>query len=112
MEAIITMTNVDVHRAIVIAHRTEDMFLTGMLTSAIKTLKSELARRIVKITFLKKDGTLAVRYGTTIPALAGRHINGNGICADARNVVCFWDTEASGENKWRSFRYEKLISFE
>ena len=37
---------------------------------------------------------------------------GTGLSSDARNVVSFWDTEAEGENKWRSFRYEKLISWE
>lgn len=112
MKTIITMTNADMHRAMVIAHRTEDAFITGMLTSSIQRLKAELSKRIVRITFLKKNGTVAVRFGTTIPALTDRHINGNGLCADVRNVVCFWDTEAVGENKWRSFRYEKLISFE
>ena len=112
MNAIITMTDRDTHRAIVLADRTKDAFIAGMLTSSIRTLKSELAKRIVRITFIKKDGSITVRYGTTIPSLAGKHINGRGMCSDARNVVCFWDVEADGENKWRSFCYEKLISFE
>lgn len=112
MTSIITMTGYDAHRAAVIAHRTGDTFITGLLTASIRTLKAELSRRIVRITFLKKDGTVTTRFGTTVPAMAGRHINGRGWDSDMRNVVCFWDVEAEGENKWRSFRYERLISFE
>ena len=110
--SIITMNNLDAHRAMVIAHRTDNAFVTGMLTASIKALKAELAKRIVSITFLKKDGTVTTRFATCLPMLTGRHIVGTGLCSDARNVVSFWDTEAEGENKWRSFRYEKLISWE
>ena len=105
MTSIITMTGHDAHRAAVIARRTGDAFIAGLL-------KAELSRRIVRITFLKKDGTVTTRFGTTVPAMASRHINGRGMDSDSRNVVCFWDVEAEGSNKWRSFRYEKLISFE
>lgn len=106
------MTGYDVHRAAVIVRRTGDAFITGLLTASIRTLKAELSRRIVRITFLKKDGTVTTRFGTTVPAMAGRHINGRGLDSDSRNVVCFWDVEAEGDNKWRSFRYERLIFFE
>lgn len=109
--AIIAMNNLDAHRAMVIAHRTNDAFVTGMLTASIKALKSELAKRIVRITFLKKDGTITTRHATTTPSYAGQFVNGNGYCSDARNVVSFIDIDAEG-NKWRSFRYEKLISWE
>lgn len=110
--AIIAMDNLDAHRAMVIAHRTNDAFATGMLTASIKALKSELAKRIVRITFLKKDGTITTRHATTTPSYAGQFVNGNGYCSDARNVVSFIDIDAEGTNKWRSFRYEKLISWE
>ena len=110
--SIITMNNLDAHRAMVIAQRTENAFIAGMLTASIKALKAELAKRIVKLTFLKKDGTITTRFATCLPSLTGRHIVGTGLSADARNVVSFWDTEAEGENKWRSFRLEKLISWE
>lgn len=106
------MTGRDAHRAAVIVRRAGDAFITGVLTASIRALKSELSKRIVRITFMKKDGTITTRFGTTVPAVAGRHINGRGLDSDSRNVVCFWDVEAEGENKWRSFRYEKLISFE
>ena len=60
--SIITMNNLDTHRAMVIAQRTENAFITGMLTASIKALKAELAKRIVKLTFLKKDGTITTRW--------------------------------------------------
>ena len=110
--AIIAMNNLDAHRAMVIAHRTNDAFATGMLTASIKRLKAELAKRIVKITFLKKDGTITTRHATTTPSYAGQFVNGNGYCSDARNVVSFIDIDADSSNKWRSFRYERLISWE
>ena len=110
--AIIALNSVDAHRAIVIANRTQDAFATGMLTASIHALKQEMAKRIVRITFQKKDGTITTRFATTLPSMTSKHINGRGLSADARNVVVFWDCEADGENKWRSFRYEKLISFE
>lgn len=109
--AIIALNGLDAHRALVIINRTQDAFAAGMLTSSIHALKAELAKRIVKITFLKKDGTITTRFATTLPAMTQNHINGRGLPADARNVVVFWDCEAEGDNKWRSFRYEKLISW-
>ena len=108
--SIIALNGQDAHRALVILTRTQNAFATGMLTASIHTLKAELEKRVVKITFLKKDGTITTRYGTTM--FAERHINGRGLDSDTRRVVSFWDCEAIGENKWRSFRYEKLISWE
>lgn len=110
--SIIAMNGLDAHRALVIINRTQDAFAAGMLTSSIHTLKAEMAKRIVKITFLKKDGTITTRFATTLPDMTRNFVNGRGVPGDARNVVVFWDCTASGENKWRSFRYEKLISFE
>ena len=110
--SIIALNGLDAHRALVLASRTQNGFITGMLTASIHTLKQEMAKRIVRITFLKKNGTITTRFATTLPALTQNHINGRGYSSDYRNVVSFWDTEAEGENKWRSFRYEKLISFE
>lgn len=112
MTSIVPMNGLDAHRALVILNRTQNAFVAGMLTSSIRTLKAEMEKRIVKITFLKKDNTITTRFATTLPSMTSKHINGRGISADARNVVVFWDCEAGGENKWRSFRYEKLISFE
>ena len=43
--SIIAMNNLDAHRAMVIANRTNDAFATGMLTASSKSLKAELAKR-------------------------------------------------------------------
>ena len=109
---IVLMNNLDAHRAMTIANRTNDAFVSGMLTASIKSLKAELTKRIVKITFLKKDGTITTRFGTCLMSLVEKHVNGRGLCSDAQNVVSFIDVEAEGTNKWRSFRYEKLITWE
>lgn len=110
--AVLAMNNIDAHRAMVISRRTNDAFATGMLIASIKALKAELAKRIVRLTFLKKDGSITTRYATTTPSYAGQFVNGNGYCSDARNVVSFIDIDAKTSNRWRSFRYEKLISWE
>lgn len=112
MTSIVPMNGLDAHRALVLLNRTQNAFVAGMLTSSIRILKAEMEKRIVKLTFLKKDNTVTTRFATTLPSMTRSHINGRGLSADARNVVAFWDCEAEGENKWRSFRYEKLISWE
>ena len=109
--SIIALNSADAYRALVIAHRTQDTFAAGLLTASIHSLKLEMAKRIVQITFLKKDGSITTRHATTLPSLTGRYVNGRGLPADVRKVVVFWDCEASGENKWRSFRFEKLMSW-
>lgn len=107
------MTNKDVRRAMVIASRTQDAFATGLMVARIDELKRRMQIGVVGFTFLKADNkTITHRFGTTMPALAQSHINGRGFSGDSRNVVVFWDTEAEGENKWRSFRVEKLISID
>ena len=70
--AIIAMNDLDAHRAMVITGRTNNAFVAGMLTASIRALKTELAKRIVKITFLKKDGTITTRFATTLPSFAGK----------------------------------------
>lgn len=112
MTSIVPLNSLDAHRALVLLNRTQNAFVAGMLTSSIRILKAEMEKRIVKLTFLKKDNTVTTRFATTLPSMTRSHINGRGLSADARNVVVFWDCEAEGENKWRSFRYEKLISWE
>jgi hypothetical protein len=110
--SIIAMDSLDAHRAMVIANRTENAFITGMLTSSIKALKTELTKRIVKITFLKKDGSITTRHATCTPSYVDQFLTHTGVRSDARNVVSFVDLDATTPNKWRSFRYEKLISWE
>lgn len=110
--SIIPLTGLDAHRALVIMTRTNNAFAAGMLTSSIHIMKAELAKRIVKVTFLKKNGEITTRFATTLPEMTQHSVNGRGLPADARNVVNFWDLSCTTENKWRSFRYEKLISWE
>lgn len=110
--SIIAINNLDAYRAMVIANRTDNAFVAGMLTASIKALKAELTKRIVKITFLKKDGSITTRHATCAPSYVDQFLTHTGICSDARNVVSFVDLDADTPNKWRSFRYEKLISWE
>ena len=43
------MNNLDAHRAMTIANRTNDAFVSGMLTASIKSLKAELTKRIIAV---------------------------------------------------------------
>lgn len=106
---IVTMSSKDARRAMVIASRTGNAFIAGMQMARVSELKQRMQKEVVGFSFLKVDGTITHRFGTTKPALAESHINGRGISGDYRNVVCFWDVEAAG---WRSFRVEKLISID
>lgn len=111
--AIATLNANDARRAMVIANRTNNVFLAGLMTARVADLKRRMQTGVVGFTFLKADGrTITHRYGTTMPGLAKSHINGRGLSGEYRNVVVFWDTEAEGENKWRSFRVERLISID
>ena len=111
--SIISFNGKDARRAMVIAARTGNPFVAGLQTARVAELKQRMQVGVVGFTFLKADGnTITHRYGTTMPSLAKSHINGRGISGDARNVVVFWDAEAEGENKWRSFRVERLISID
>ena len=87
--AIIAMNGLDAHRALVIINRTQNAFAAGMLTASIRSLKAEMAKRIVRVTFLKKDGTITTRFATTLPSMTRSHVNGRGLPADYRNVVVF-----------------------
>lgn len=108
--AIVTMTSKDARRAMVIASRTGNTFIAGMQMARVSELKQRMQKEVVGFTFLKADNkTITHRFGTTMPTLAKSHINGRGICGDARNVVVFWDVE---KGAWRSFRVEKLISID
>lgn len=113
--SIIALSNSDARRALVIANRTQNAFAAGILTASIHDLKNELQKRVVKVTFLKKSGEITTRMMTTQSMIAKKHINGNGMSGDAKNVVVAWDCEAEPDaygNKWRSFRFEKLIAWE
>lgn len=113
MNTIVAINNVELNRAIVINSRVGNSFLAGFQSARVADLKRRMQTGVVGFTFLKADGkTITHRYGTTMPGLAKSHINGRGLSGEYRNVVVFWDTEAEGENKWRSFRVERLISID
>ena len=104
----------EAQRALVIASRTcastpAEFLVAGAKAAMIAELKKRMQTSIVEFYFIKCSGELTRRFGTTMPSLASTHINGRGICRDSVNTVAFWDTEAQGENKWRSFRYEALV---
>ena len=105
----------EAQRALVIASRTHantpaEFLVAGAKAAMVAELKKRMQTSIVEFYFVKKStGELRRAFGTTMSSLVSRHINGRGMDRDSVNTVAFWDTEASGENKWRSFRYESLV---
>lgn len=114
MNAIIVNTK-EVQRALVIAGRThatspEEMMVAGAKAAMVAELKKRMQTSVVEFYFIKAStGELTRRFGTTMPSLVSKHINGRGISRDSVNTIAFWDVEAQGENKWRSFRYEAIV---
>ena len=114
MNAIIVSTK-EIQRALVIAERThattpEGILIAGAKAAMVAELKKRMQTSVVEFYFIKKStGELRRAFGTTMPSLAASHINGRGICRDSVNTIAFWDVEAAGENKWRSFRYENIV---
>ena len=107
----LAITNGTATRMAVIAQRTGSELMAGAKAMMIESLKEKLRNGVAHFLFIKKDGSIREAFGTTNAAVATKYTNGNGYCSDARNVVSFIDIDAEG-NKWRSFRYEKLISWE
>ncbi len=111
----LAITTKEAQRALVIAARTNacnpaDYMIAGAKAAMIAELKKRMQTSIVEFYFIKKStGELTRRFGTTMLSLVSNHINGRGIDRDSVNTVAFWDVEAEGENKWRSFRYESLV---
>lgn len=105
----------EVQRAIVIAKRTNastpaNFLVAGAKAAMVAELKKRMQTGVVEFYFIKAStGELTRRFGTTQPCLTSRHIIGTGISRDSVNTVAFWDVEAEGENKWRSFRYENIV---
>ena len=114
MNAIIVNTK-EVQRALVIAQRTKattpaEFLIAGAKAAMVAELKKRMQTSVVEFYFIKKStGELRRAFGTTMPRLASSHINGRGISRESVNTIAFWDVEAEGENKWRSFRYESIV---
>ena len=106
MTAIVTMTNREVYRVAVISQRVENDFVTGLQVAKLNELKARMRREVVKFAYLKKSGEVRIAYGTMMPALVGDHINGRGICGDARKVCTYFDVE---RGEFRCFQLQSLV---
>ena len=106
MTTIVAVTNRDMYRAAVISQRVKNDFVTGMQVAKLSELKARMRREVVKFAYLKKSGEVRIAYGTMMPALVGDHINGRGICGDARKVVVYYDVECGN---FRCFQMQALI---
>ena len=106
MTTIVAVTNRDMYRAAVISKRVENDFVTGLQVAKINELKSRMRREVVKFSYLKKSGEVRIAYGTMMPALISNHINGRGLCGDARKVVTYFDVE---RGQFRCFQMQALI---
>ncbi len=110
----ILVTTKEAQRALVIAKRTNastpaEFIIAGAKAAMVAELKKRMQTGIVEFYFRKRSGEIRRSLGTTMGRIASLHTNGHGISRDSVNTVAFWDVEAEGENKWRSFRYETLI---
>ena len=106
MTAIVTMTNREVYRVAVISQRVENDFVTGLQVAKLNELKARMRREVVKFAYLKKSGEVRIAYGTMMPALVGDHINGRGVCGDARKVCTYFDVE---RGEFRCFQLQSLV---
>ena len=106
MTTIVAMTNRDMYRAAVISQRVQNDFVTGLQVAKLHELKARMRREVVKFSYLKKDKSVMIAYGTLMPALVGDHINGRGICGDARKVCTYFDVEFG---QFRCFQMQALI---
>ena len=104
--AIVAMSSKDVKRASVISSRISNPFLTGVLVAQIAELKKRMMNSVVCFEFVKKNGELTRRWGTTSPSLAVATTTGTGLYGDARNVVTFFDVR---KGAWRSFQPQSLV---
>lgn len=106
MTTIVAITNRDMYRTAVISQRVESDFVAGLQVAKINELKSRMRREVVKFAYLKKSGEIRIAYGTMMPALVGDHINGRGVCGDARKVCTYFDVE---RGQFRCFQMQALI---
>ena len=106
MTTIVAMTNREMYRAAVISQRVKNDFVTGLQVAKLSELKARMRREVVKFAYLKKSGEVRIAYGTMMSALVGEHINGRGICGDARKVCTYFDVEAGN---FRCFQLQALV---
>ena len=106
MTTMVAMTNRDMYRAAVISQRVQNDFVAGMQVAKLNELKARMRREVVKFAYLKKSGEVRIAYGTMMPALVGNHINGRGVCGDARKVCTYFDVE---RGEFRCFQLQSLV---
>ena len=107
----LVITPKEAQRALVIATRTNattpaEYMIAGAKAAMVAELKKRMQTSVVEFYFTKRDGTLRHAFGTTMPSLATKHINGRGIPRESvKTTPCF--CVESGE--WRSFRWENIV---
>lgn len=106
MTQVVTLTNRDMYRATVISQRVENDFITGLQVAKLNELKSRMRCEVVKFSYLKKDKSVRIAYGTMMPALVNDHINGRGLDGDSRKVCTYFDVECG---QFRCFQIHSLI---
>ena len=106
MTTVVAVTDKDLYRAAVISQRVQNDFVAGMQVAKLNELKARMRREVVKFAYLKKSGEVRIAYGTMMPALVGDHINGRGICGDARKVCTYFDVE---HGQFRCFQLHSLV---
>ena len=106
MTTIVAITNRDMYRAAVISQRVESDFVAGLQVAKLNELKTRMRKEVVKFAYLKKSGEIRIAYGTMMPALVGDHINGRGVCGDARKVCTYFDVE---RGEFRCLQLQSLV---
>ena len=107
MSTAVVLSNKDLYRAMVISQRVESDFVKGLQVAKLNELKNRMRREVVKFAYLKKSGEVRIAYGTLMPALVGEHINGRGVCGDARKVCTYVDVE---RGQFRCFQLHSLVN--
>ena len=106
MTTVVAMTNRDIYRAAVISERVENDFVTGIQVAKLNELKARMREVVVKFSYLKKDKSVRVAYGTLMPQLMRDKVLGTGLCGDARKVCTYYDVECGN---FRCFQLQALI---
>ena len=106
MTTIVAVTSRDMYRAAVISQRVQNDFVTGLQVAKLNELKARMRREVVKFTYLKKDKSERVAYGTLMPQLMRDKVLGTGLCGDARKVCTYYDVECGN---FRCFQLQALI---
>ena len=107
MTTIVAVTSRDMYRAAVISQRVENDFVTGLQVAKLSELKARMREGVVKFSYLKKDMSVRIAYGTLMPQLMKDKVLGTGLCGDARKVCTYFDVE---HGQFRCFQMQALIN--